>query len=331
VLAQDQYHNANGLRVYAKGLELGPSSDGSGMLSLWVTDYGLDQTADGRLIEILLNRTAPVPPAPPKTMTGTNDNDVLQPIGDDTWVVNGLAGNDTIVTGGGNDVITGGAGNDNIKSGGGDDVIRFSGTGEGFDAIDGGAGNDRIEAGAKGTKIGLSSVTEVETISANGFASVAIFGSTASDILDFSNTTLIGITAIKSGAGNDTVYGSAGRDVILGGPGADTLRGNGGADIFDYDVIAQSRPSARDKILDFEVGVDKIDLAGIDASTLSSGNQAFSFIADNTFSKTAGELRVDTSVANKTVILGDVNGDGVTDFAIELTGSISLTNIDFFL
>jgi Ca2+-binding RTX toxin-like protein len=331
VLAQDQYHNANGLRVYAKGLELGPSSDGSGMLSLWVTDYGLDQTADGRLIEIMLDRPAPVPPTPAKTLTGTSGNDLMQASTDDAWIVNGLAGNDTIVTRAGNDLITGGAGNDSIGSGGGDDVIRFSGTGEGFDDIDGGAGNDRIEAGKNGTKIGLTNVIDVETISANGFSTVTIFGSAAGDLLDFSNTTLIGITAIKSGAGNDFVYGSAGSDVIQGGAGADTLRGNGGADIFDYDVIAQSRPAARDKILDFETGVDKIDLTGIDANTAASGNQAFSFLGGSAFTKQAGQLRIDSSDLSKTVILGDTNGDGVADFAIELAGSHQLNGDDFFL
>jgi Ca2+-binding RTX toxin-like protein len=331
VLSEDQYHNANGLRVYAKGLELGPSSDGSGMLSLWVTDYGLDQTDDGRLFEIMLDRVAPVPPEPPKSVTGTTGNDLLEALTDDAWIVNGLAGNDTIQTQAGNDLITGGAGNDNIRSGAGDDVIRFSGTAEGFDNIDGGAGNDRIEAGKNGTKIGLANVADIETISANGFATVTIFGSAGSDLLDFSNTTLIGITAIKSGAGNDFVYGSVGNDVIQGGAGIDTLRGNGGADTFDYDLIAQSRPAARDKILDFETGVDKIDLIGIDANTAASGNQAFGFLGGSAFTKHAGELRIDTNDPSKTVILGDTNGDGVADFAIELVGSHQLSTSDFFL
>jgi Ca2+-binding RTX toxin-like protein len=119
--------------------------------------------------------------------------------------------------------------------------------------------------------------------------------------------------------------------VIQGGAGADTLRGNGGADIFDYDVIAQSRPAARDKILDFETGVDKIDLTGIDANTAASGNQAFSFLGGSAFTKQAGQLRIDSSDLSKTVILGDTNGDGVADFAIELAGSHQLNGDDFFL
>src|SRR5215213_5672774 len=54
-----QYPNDGGYRVFPKGLELAPASDGSGHLSLWVADYGKDQVADGRLIEIMLDRPAP--------------------------------------------------------------------------------------------------------------------------------------------------------------------------------------------------------------------------------------------------------------------------------
>ena len=50
------YSNPSGTRVDPKGLEIGPSSDGSGT-SLWVTDYGKDQVADGRLMEIRLDQS----------------------------------------------------------------------------------------------------------------------------------------------------------------------------------------------------------------------------------------------------------------------------------
>ena len=59
-----QYPNSNGARVFPKGLELAPASDGSGNLSLWVTDYGRDQVADGRLFEIVLDRPASMSAAP---------------------------------------------------------------------------------------------------------------------------------------------------------------------------------------------------------------------------------------------------------------------------
>jgi Ca2+-binding RTX toxin-like protein len=325
------YDNAGGLRVYSKGLELGPSSNDPTKLSLWVTDYGIDQKADGRLIEIQFDRPVPPPPVPPEILTGTSGNDNLQANSNENWVVDGLAGNDTITTLGGNDVITGGAGNDTVSAGAGDDIIRFAGTGEGFDNVNGGAGTDRIEAAAKGTKIGLTSVTGVEVITANGLANVTIVGGTANDTLDFTGVTLTGIASINGGAGNDTILGSAGADVIIGFTGADILTGNGGADTFDYNVVTQSRASARDVILDFQDGLDKIDLSGIDASTATSGNQAFLFIGTGAFTNKAGQLRIDDSDPGMTLVLGDTNGDGVADFAIELNGSHSLTAGDFFL
>jgi hypothetical protein len=52
------YPNTDGAHVYPKGMELAPSSDGSGHMSLWVTDYGKDQVPDGRVIEIVLDRPA---------------------------------------------------------------------------------------------------------------------------------------------------------------------------------------------------------------------------------------------------------------------------------
>jgi Ca2+-binding RTX toxin-like protein len=271
------------------------------------------------------------PPPAPSVLTGTTGNDVLQAANDGNWIVNGLAGNDVITTGAGNDVISGGAGSDVISSGAGDDTIRFSGGSEGPDTIDAGAGVDRIEALKNGTVIGLMSVAGVEAVSANGFSSVSIAGTSAGDTFDFSSVTLTGITSIKGLAGNDTLYGSVAPDVIAGGAGADTIRGNGGADLFDYNALSESKASARDRILDFQVGSDKLDLLGVDAVSTVTGNQAFSFIGSGAFHKVAGELRLDMSDPIKTVVLGDVNGDGKADFAVELVGSLQLTVNDFIL
>lgn len=327
----NQYPNANGLRVYTKGLELGPSSDGSGNLSLWVTDYGLDQVADGRVIEIMLNQPAQVAPSPTQSVNGTSGNDVLNATSDAQWIIDGLAGADRITALGGKDVITGGSGNDVIASGGGDDLIRFKGTSAGYDSIDGGSGVDRIEAGSKGTVIGLSSVSGVEVITANGFASVSISGSSAANTLDFSDVVLTGITAIKGGGGDDWIYGSQQKDVIVGGSGADTLYGNGGSDVFDFNALSESAPTAPDHIMDFAIGADKLDLKTIDANTLLTGNQAFMFIGEAAFSNKAGELRVDTSNPSQTLIVGDVNGDGLADFGIVLNGTLQLHASDLLL
>jgi serralysin len=313
--------------VYSGTLVTGPGVTGLDMaLAIPTTATGTYSTN----AEIYVGGEVMPPPAP-QTLTGTSGNDVLQATTNGNWIVDGLAGNDTITTLGGNDVIKGGAGTDVISSGAGDDVIRFSGSGEGSDNIDGGAGIDRIVAMKNGTVIGLKGVSGVEAISSNGFSSVTISGSSSADTLDFTNVALTGISSIKGLGGNDTLYGSAAADVITGGDGADTLRGNGGADRFDYNALSESRGSARDRILDFEQGTDRLDLAGVDASSRTTGNQAFSFIGTAAFSKHAGQLRIDTSDPTKTVVLGDTNGDGVADFAIELAGSLQLTANDFIL
>lgn len=54
------------------------------------------------------------------------------------------------------------------------------------------------------------------------------------------------------------------------------------------------------------------------------------FIAKAAFHKVAGELHYSTS-GGKTIIEGDVNGDGRADFQIELTASKTLTSADFIL
>jgi serralysin len=71
-------------------------------------------------------------------------------------------------------------------------------------------------------------------------------------------------------------------------------------------------------------------LSGIDANSNVSSNQAFAFIGTAAFSNVAGQLRYETS-GGVTTIFGDVNGDGVADLQIQLTGSIALVASDFVL
>ena len=63
----------------------------------------------------------------------------------------------------------------------------------------------------------------------------------------------------------------------------------------------------------------------------TAGDQAFNFVGTAAFSNVADELRIDTTDPTKTVLSGDVDGDGVADFSIVLTGSIALTGSDLIL
>ncbi len=62
---------------------------------------------------------------------------------------------------------------------------------------------------------------------------------------------------LGGGVGNDQLNGGNGNDILIDGAGQDTLRGGGGADLFIF-----TRDDARDVILDYQAGIDQIDLSG---------------------------------------------------------------------
>ncbi len=245
--------------------------------------------------------------------------------------IRGGAGNDTIIGAAGNDIIDGEAGNDSLSGANGDDMFLVSGNVT-LDRFDGGAGTDTIRALANNSRIGAGTFANVEIIDASGFSGVGIFGGTAADIVDLSGVTLFDVALIDASAGNDTVTGSAGADRIKGGIGSDVITGGLGGDVFAYDAASHSTAKAADFITDFAIGIDLIDLTGIDADTTTIGNQTFQFIGDSIFSRTAGELQVVTdAITGTTTIRGDTNGDGRADLQITLTGGLAVTETDFLL
>jgi Ca2+-binding RTX toxin-like protein len=134
--------------------------------------------------------------------------------------------------------------------------------------------------------------------------------------------------------GNDTINGGAGNDSIIGGAGRDVMTGGAGLDRFVFSSVSDMNTtvSTRDVITDFSHGTDKIDLSAIDANGSLSGNGAFKFLAaDNAaFDHTKGEIAWRTDAAhNQTIIQGDMNGDGIHDFEIQLNGIVHLTASDF--
>jgi Tol biopolymer transport system component len=156
-------------------------------------------------------------------------------------VIRGTAEDDTIDGLAGNDRLFGLGGNDVIRGGRGDDIIRG---GQGNDELYGGPGRDTIFGNA---------------------GNDVIYGGPGDDVLN-------------GGAGRDQLFGENGNDVLRGGGGADlldggrgfnTLTGGAGPDTFRFSVPG----GPADRITDFEVGVDKLDLrpilpdfqAGVDA------------------------------------------------------------------
>ncbi|NVP56616.1 cadherin domain-containing protein [Mycoplana rhizolycopersici] len=242
----------------------------------------------------------------------------------------GGIGADLIKGGAGNDTLYGYAGNDHLKGEKGNDILIG---GKGADRLDGGAGNDTAsyQGAAKGVTASLSKPS-LNTNDAKGDVYVSIENLTGSKYAD----KLTGdskANILTGGAGNDVLKGGAGNDTLIGGKGADDLYGGKGADTFLFKSLADlaSSKAKTDTIFDFsQKEKDLIDLTGIDAVTTKSGNQAFSFIGTEKFSKTAGELRYFKEKAD-TYVYGDVNGDGKSDFAIHIDNLVNFKADDFLL
>lgn len=97
--------------------------------------------------------------------------------------------------------------------------------------------------------------------------------------------------------------------------------------------------AARDVITDFVVGPDGdvIDLSRIDAisNNAANTNDAFTFLGTNVaFTGVAGQL-LSIWTGTGQLVMGDVNGDRVADFAIELAGigtvNLGTTPTDHFI
>jgi Ca2+-binding RTX toxin-like protein len=163
----------------------------------------------------------------------------------------------------------------------------------GNDRLDGGAGNDQLQGGA---------------------GKDTLFGGAGNDSLD-------------GGAGNDQLQGGAGKDTLTGASGSDILSGGAGNDRFLYTGAETGLNLLRDVITDFTSGSDKLDLVSVDAATTKAGNQAFTFIGNAAFSA-AGQL---SYVQATGLLAGEITGDGVADFQIELSNKPALLATDILL
>lgn len=76
-------------------------------------------------------------------------------------------------------------------------------------------------------------------------------------------------------AGKDVLLGGSANDVLNGGAGDDVLHGGAGADRFIF-----TAGSASDVILDFQSGVDRLDLLGFGFNTASAAYAAFQSVAE---------------------------------------------------
>ncbi|WP_108813643.1 matrixin family metalloprotease [Loktanella sp. Alg231-35] len=183
---------------------------------------------------------------------------------------NARGGNDTLSGTALRDVFYGGAGNDDLLGQGGNDFLLDT---RGDNDLFGGSGNDTI--------VGGTGVLDGRGEAGND----TLIGGIGNDVLD-------------GGAGNDVLRGDpsgsfiSGNDRLIAGSGNDVLEGGGGADTFVFD-----RSNGANRITDFEVGLDEIELIGF-----SLGDGTLEVVGDDTvWSDSIGGLTL--SITFEDVIL----------------------------
>lgn len=289
------------------------------------------------------------------TVYGGNGNNeiVVEEISDSIFDFNLLVGgenSDVLIGGSGRDTLDGGLGGDLMTGGSGNDLYYVDDVADVVTELeDGGvdtvfttaislnlADNIELLKGTSDTAQQLRGNALDNTITADGTGN-GLWGGDGNDILSVTSSRAK-INRLSGGSGNDELTGGAGRDILAGDTGVDLMRGGAGADVFDFNAIIESglAYTARDMIIDFRRGEDKIDLSTIDANTRVAGNNAFKFVGGGWFDKKGGDLRVwhhdEAGTANDyTCIAADVNGDAVADFRINLSGIVKLSAGDFIL
>jgi len=168
----------------------------------------------------------------------------------------------------GNTTFTGSSAKDTFRSIGGKDIFI---AGFGVDTLD----LSEREFGV--TVRGSSGISFRDSTTVVVFSSVENFTGTA---FDDDMTGTIGRNVMIGGSGADKIRSGSGDDIIEGGPGDDNLGGGGGKDRF---VLASD--GSTDTIIDFEDGVDLLDLRGTGANSVAdirveqAGSNVVMFVA----------------------------------------------------
>ena len=265
----------------------------------------------GQLSDVAVNLTGTLAS---QTLVGSN-------LGDSLF---GLGGNDALWGHGGSDTLNGGTGNDTLRGGAGNDTYIIDGLGDVLIEI---SGFDTVKS-----TVSKTLAAGFENLTLLGTLNIHATGNTSGNIL----TGNVGGNVLKGEAGVDTLIGGRGRDIMTGGLSTDVFV----RDVFDFNFASETGKTAstRDIIRDFRHLIDDIDLRTIDANGSAAGDTAFTFLATQgaAFTGVKGQLHwlllnPAGTVADKTIIEGDINGDKIADFQIELTGLKTLTAADFLL
>ena len=274
------------------------------------------------------------------TGTPSTGNDTL--LGDDTPnVIDGMAGDDSIVGGIGADSLIGGLGNDTLMGGAGDDTLNG---GPGADVLNGGAGFDAVtyENASAGIVLDLANPTnsageaagdtfiDVERWVGSNFDDRMVagddpvwfwghdgndieFGGAGNDTLESGN----GDDTVHGGGGddqifgradNDQLFGEAGNDLVMGGDGNDLVDGGDGNDtlVGDWGVDTIRGGAGDDLIMAGEVTSPGYSEAQADIIEGGDGNDTY--LIANQYE--AGTVSFDGGTGDDTL---RISSDNITD------------------
>ena len=176
-------------------------------------------------------------------IAGGAGNDLIVILGTVDAILHGGSGDDRIFGRHGGETVYGGYGDDSVRSRTGDDTVDL---GDGADVAQLGTGNDTGRGGAG------------DDFLYGGKGDDHLDGGADDDLLDGGRN----IDTLLGGAGDDRLRGGFGADIINGGSGDDNIYGgttseaDGQSDTF----VFQALDNGKDRIKDFENGIDKLDL-----------------------------------------------------------------------
>ena len=209
------------------------------------------------------------------TLIGTTGADTLIGLaGNDTYTVNNLSDIVTEALDAGTDLVNASishtlpnnvenltlTGSSNINGTG--NSLRNTITGNsGNNTLNGGNGIDTLIGGLGNDVYVVDTTTDTITENANEGTDTVQSSVTYTLGNNLENLTLTGAAAINGtgNAANNTLIGNSGNNTLNGGVGADTLTGGTGSDTFVFQ-FGQSPVLGAERITDFAIGTDKIDL-----------------------------------------------------------------------
>ncbi|MGL4830871.1 MAG: VWA domain-containing protein, partial [Vibrio sp.] len=130
-----------------------------------------------------------------------------------------------------------------------------------------------------------------------------------------------GNDGLRGGTGNDTLDGGAGNDILIGGLGNDILTGGSGEDLFKW--VDGDLDGSKDRITDFTLGQDKIDLSDLFSDETRTLDQLLnSHVIEITDKGLNSEIVINKGATEQVII--ELDGVSATDLMNNLTSIIQI-------